>query len=64
MEITKYYEVLICNLISSSSKQLEIIIKKYSLFFQVLLFGKSFCFSDKNRFYFENIIFLRMELGN
>ena len=50
-------------IISSSSKQLEIMIKKYSSFFQLLLFGKSFSFSDKSRFYFDNIIFLRMELG-
>ena len=49
-------------IISSSFKQLEIMIKKYSLFFQVSLFGKSFRFSDKNRFYF-NIIFLRIKLG-
>ena len=37
-------------------------VKKQSLFFQVLLFGKSFRFSDKNRFCFD-IIFLRIELG-
>ena len=50
-------------MISGSSKQLEIMIKKHSLLFQVLLFGKLFCFSDKNRFYFDCIIFLRMKPG-
>ena len=35
--------------------------KKHSLFFQILLFGKLFCFSDKNRFKFEDIIILRMK---
>ena len=36
--------------INSSSKRLEIMIKKHSLFFQISLLGKSFCFSAKNRF--------------
>ena len=36
--------------INSSSKRLEIMIKKHSLFFQILLLGKSFCFSAKDRF--------------
>ena len=38
-------------------------IKKHSLFFQILLFGKLFCFSDKNTFSFDDIIFLRMIPG-
>ena len=49
-------------IISNSSKQLQIMIKKCILFFQVLLFGKSFHFSDQNKFYFDNIIFLRIKL--
>ena len=36
--------------INSSFKRLEMMIKKHSLFFQILLLGKSFCFSAKNRF--------------
>ena len=47
IQITKYYEVLICNLVwndnQHNSKRLEIMIKKQSLFFQILLFGKLFC---------------------
>ena len=39
-------------------------IKKYSLLFQVLLFGKLLCFSNKNRFSFNDIIFLWMKLEN
>ena len=31
-------------------------IKKHSLFFQVVLFGKLLCLSDKDRFYFDDII--------
>ena len=67
MQITKNYEVLICNLIkyviiiSSSSKQLEIIIKKYSLFFKVLLFGKLLCFRDKNRLYIKRHYLFKSE---
>ena len=67
MQITKNYEVLICNLskyiitISSSSKELETIIKKYSLFFKVLLFGKLFCFRDKNRFYIKRHYLFKSE---
>ena len=38
-------------------------IKKYSLFLQVLLLGKILYFSDNNRFYFNDVIFLRMKLG-
>ena len=38
-------------------------IKKYSLFFQVLLFGKLIYFSDENRFQYDDIIFLRMKPG-
>ena len=38
-------------------------IKKYSSFSQVLLFGKIPYFSDNNRFSFNDIIFLRMKLG-
>ena len=67
MEITKYYKVLIFNyviiIINSSSKQLEITIKKHSLLFQILPFGKLYCFSDKNWFQFDDIIFLRMKRG-
>ena len=71
MQVTKSYEVLIFNLflmkfvviISSSSKQLKIMIKKHSLFFEVVLFGKLLCFSHKNRFYFGDNIFLRMKPG-
>ena len=37
-------------------------IKKHSLFFQVVLFEK-LCFSDKNMSYFDDIIFLRMKQG-
>ena len=50
-------------IISSSSKQLEIMIVEYSLLFQVLLFGKLFSVRDKNRFYIDEIIFLRMKPG-
>ena len=38
-------------------------IKKYSLFFLVLLFGKLIYFSDENRFQYDDIIFLRMKPG-
>ena len=38
-------------------------IKKHSMFFQVVLLGKLSCFSDKNRFYFDDIIFLKMKPG-
>ena len=48
---------------SSSSKQQEIMIKKYSLFFSNIIFGKLFCFNEKNRFWFDDIIFLMMKPG-
>ena len=48
---------------SSSSKQEETMIKKYSLFFSNITFGELFCFSGKNRFWFDDIIFLMMKPG-
>ena len=46
-------------LISGSSKQLDIMIKKYSLYFQILLFGKLLYCSGNNRFSFNDIMKIR-----